>query len=197
MHIKKFMTKVLNYTYNTKTKTFNDDGGKFCMNKVLPCPPELKKVTSPVRAENGETEKEFEARVKRHKEMYGSEDWYDWQCNNWGTKWDAFDIDFDIDIENNDVSYNFNTAWSPITHFLQNIATKYPLLTFELYYEEPGAGFCGDFEVEGGEITNDDEREFVDRRCCSCGEDCEEGEELNEYGDCPTCAGDNEEEDED
>ncbi len=37
---------------------------------------------------------------------YGFPDWYDWRVENWGTKWDASQIDC------NENSITFNTAWS-------------------------------------------------------------------------------------
>lgn len=37
---------------------------------------------------------------------YGYDTWYDWRCDNWGTKWNACDVYVGRDI------IEFNTAWS-------------------------------------------------------------------------------------
>ena len=39
---------------------------------------------------------------------YGYDTWYDWSCNNWGTKWNAYDTY----IDKNANVIEFNTAWS-------------------------------------------------------------------------------------
>ena len=41
---------------------------------------------------------------------YGFNNWYDWAWENWGTKWDAYDVQLDewgLTLE-----YRFNTAWN-------------------------------------------------------------------------------------
>lgn len=193
MSIIKFMKEVLEYNYNKTEKNFHDGQSCFSMNRILPCPEELTKVTCPVRAENGETEKEFKARTKKHRELYGCDNWYDWNCNNWGTKWDVCEPQ--RDVHEDWVSYDFQTAWSPICTFLASIGMDYPLLQFELHYEEPGNGFQGDYEISEGAETRNDESDYVDKQCHSCGEDCDKGEELNDDGECPDCAALNKEDD--
>jgi len=41
-------------------------------------------------------------------------DWYNWRCTNWGTKWNAYEIEVDWDEEYKEcIEINFQTAWSP------------------------------------------------------------------------------------
>lgn len=45
---------------------------------------------------------------------YGAIDWYDWCCDNWSTKWNAFDVEVeDIDEESDICWFKFTTAWCP------------------------------------------------------------------------------------
>ncbi len=83
--------------------------------------------------------------------------WYDWQIENWGTKWNAYDIHAPDTfpqaltfIEHNECSdgesmleYHFDTAWSPPMAWLHTAREVYPDLTFTLWYTEEGMGFCG------------------------------------------------------
>lgn len=68
--------------------------------------------------------------------------WYDWDCANWGTKWDVDDEDIsydDIDwaIENNtDVDFGFNTAWAPPIPIFERMAEMG--IEFDVSCEEPG-----------------------------------------------------------
>jgi hypothetical protein len=36
--------------------------------------------------------------------------WYDWSCEHWGTKWSACDINLDESIDD-ELTYRFDTAW--------------------------------------------------------------------------------------
>lgn len=71
------------------------------------------------------------------------EDWYNWQCNNWGTKWDfgADEYDDPVVVENNKVSVSFNTAWSPPIQFYEKLVQ----LGYNVRgtYFEAGMAFCG------------------------------------------------------
>lgn len=53
-------------------------------------------------------------RILENINTYGYIDWYDWCCNNWGTKWNAFDIDVEeMDEEYDECLVRFTTAWVP------------------------------------------------------------------------------------
>ena len=68
--------------------------------------------------------------------------WYMWCVNNWGTKWDAGDVD----IEYNDaeiLELEFDTAWSPPEGIMEKLREKYPELSFQCFYDEPGCESAG------------------------------------------------------
>jgi hypothetical protein len=65
---------------------------------------------------------------------YGSEDWYDWAINNWGTKWGCYEPHGD------DTSYNFQTAWSPPSReIFEMLAKDIPNFYYD-WEEEQGYG---------------------------------------------------------
>ena len=75
---------------------------------------------------------------------------YDWQIANWGTKWNAYEVypsTFPLVLEEvedkGDLTFSFETAWSPPIEWLIQMSEKYPALTFSLMYDEPGMAFCG------------------------------------------------------
>lgn len=130
---------------------------EFTMNGILPLPDELKETTAPAywRGEKDDVEgqAEFEKNNQRLRETYGYDNWYDWQLNNWGTKWDADTINIDSDEATLGISYC--TAWSPNEAWVKYAATQFPELKFYLSYEEPGCNFCGLLVCEGGEVSED------------------------------------------
>jgi|SRR3972149_1450363 len=79
--------------------------------------------------------------------------WYDWSLLNWGTKWDLADVRLSRKKDGTELLYEFDTAWSPPTQWLESVVKKYPSLTFELNFEEPGMGFAGILVGDGGEIV--------------------------------------------
>jgi len=42
----------------------------------------------------------------------GRPNWYEWQCDNWGTKWNAYEQSFE-DTGYGVLQVQFDTAWSP------------------------------------------------------------------------------------
>ena len=124
------------------------------------------------------------------------EDWYDWSCDNWGTKWDACDPNIN-ESEPQCFSVSFDTAWTPPIAWIQNIMDKYPNLEFSLEYDEPGMAYgghlianssSGRFENHHWDIASasecceakvlyeDDEGYTLDvgeYQCSKCKEDCE------------------------
>ena len=68
--------------------------------------------------------------------------WYMWCVNNWGTKWDAGDVD--IEYEDSEIlELEFDTAWSPPEGIMEKLREKYPDLSFQCFYDEPGMEVAG------------------------------------------------------
>ena len=75
------------------------------------------------------------------------ENWYGWNVDNWGTKWDA-----SISIENDQLQrlddetleLRFETAWSPPIAFYRFLSENGWDVSAKYY--EPGIGFIGEYD---------------------------------------------------
>jgi len=86
------------------------------------------------------------------KEVRKGQEWWDWRIQNWGTKWDV-EAEL-VDDWGNGLAYQFDSAWSPPTKWLETISAKWPDLTFKLKYDEPGMGFAGVAVATAGKIQD-------------------------------------------
>ena len=68
--------------------------------------------------------------------------WYDWQIQNWGTKWEPTDIDVE-QTDDMELELTFNTAWSPPEEICRAIRNKYPDISVSWFYDEPGCEIAG------------------------------------------------------
>ena len=118
-----------------------------------------------------------------------SDEWYNWNINNWGSKWDLCDVEFcgnDKDSwEEGIVQLTFNTAWSPTTEVISTLANQHKKLSFTYIYHESGSDYWGKHEFskgeevfyEGGELSNAPcsvKEELMGNThhwCYECGED--------------------------
>jgi len=82
------------------------------------------------------------------------ENWYNWQCHNWGTKWIG-DVYFVEHAQGDALTINFSTAWSPPEPWLEKASIKYPDLHFHLLYQEEGMDFGGYFTAQNGETAGE------------------------------------------
>ena len=82
-----------------KREQWND----FDFNRIQKMPKDLEDTTSPTQKGD---EKKAEQRLKK----YGAKDWYDWNCKNWGTKWNSVDTEITVD-DRLGLTYKFKTAW--------------------------------------------------------------------------------------
>jgi hypothetical protein len=85
---------------------------------------------------------------------YGASGWYAWNCENWGTKWDAGDAYLAGETDE-ELNYSYQTAWSPALPALLKGSEKYPELTFHVTFTEEGGGFAGLREFAKGECTRE------------------------------------------
>lgn len=124
-------------TLNTKDGEGNEVPFSFA--QTVPPPANL------FRGNIGEAEqKECEAK--------GIPNWYDWQSENWGVKWDANDAT--VRIAPKSVKVWFDTAWAPPLAWFKSFAARFPTLTAELAYNECGMSFYGVAEATNGEMSD-------------------------------------------
>ena len=90
---------------------------------------------------------------------YDDQRWYNWCCNNWGTKWDFGKDEYHdpAEIVNHEVDISFNTAWSPPLPAIEQLSLQYPELEMTLEYEEE-QGWGGEMTIVNGETIG--EREY-------------------------------------
>ena len=66
---------------------------------------------------------------------YGHSSWYDWRVENWGTKWNSYDLDR-ID----DDTIAFSTAWANPEPIIKKLSAKYPDLIIEHWWADEDIG---------------------------------------------------------
>lgn len=105
------------------------------------------------------------------KAWFQSNNWYDWNVRNWGTKWDVANSDEDsypetelIEDTETFLQYSFNTAWSPPIPVINLLSKQYPSLKINLDYEEE-TGWGGEIEFTNGEEITISEYGWKCREC--------------------------------
>ena len=121
------------------------------------------------------------------KENHPVFNWYDWHCDNWGTKWNACDPS--VNQHNNELLISFQTAWSPPRQFMDSFFAYLVELGLEAHYTwEEEQGFGANLSLIDGKVELTEEwdmptshADFEDRdNQCPC-----EMWEEEMYDDCP------------
>jgi hypothetical protein len=82
----------------------------------------------------------------RLKSLFGSDNWYTWANNNWGTKWDIDGDDGIVnDLDTHNCSLTFSTAWSPPEPIINKLREMFPNLEFSGMYVGEGYEFSDVF----------------------------------------------------
>jgi hypothetical protein len=138
-------------------------------NKIAPIPTELEGTRSPLLIITQEEYDEQERRIAtddltkqerewgvsrgltreladEYQQKFGATDWYNWQIENWGTKWNASEsINFGDGIE-------FNTAWSTPFNLIIALSKKYPEVSINVRYADEDFGYnVGEYTLLNGE----------------------------------------------
>lgn len=121
--------------------------------------------------------------------------WYDWNNENWGTKWDAQRVSTsEVTIAPNGkttVTYTFETAWAEPVEAYKVLAAKYPHLRFDMTAEY-SLGALSRYITNDGELILTEEhgeaeshQDYVDRGLATnCL--CQSGYDEDEwFDDCP------------
>jgi hypothetical protein len=104
----------------------------FSFQSILPCPQDLLDVTDDAPSD--------------YKDQlfldYGYCNCYDWQVNNWGTKWDASDCYLDYEEEES-ACWQFETVRIPPEGIYEELSNRFPNLSISWFYDEPSMQISG------------------------------------------------------
>ena len=68
--------------------------------------------------------------------------WYHWNITNWGTKWDACNVEIDY-ADEQQIEVTFDTAWSPPEPICERLREMFEDVNISWFYDEPGMEFAG------------------------------------------------------
>ena len=69
--------------------------------------------------------------------------WYSWRLTNWGTKWDAYEVEIDDSELHYGFEVSFDTAWSPPEEICYAIKEQFDDLSVSWFFDEPGMEVAG------------------------------------------------------
>ena len=78
------------------------------------------------------------------------EEWYAYNVEVYGFKWNCDTMSWDVDSEGTTITISFDSPWSPPSQLYETLAERYQSVV--AYYYEPGMAFCGKF-VDGFDET--------------------------------------------
>lgn len=108
------------------------------LQELIPCPAEL--LDERTGSYGGEDAEDKDQLREQLKAKYGFSGWYEWQCANWGTKWDLCEPSIER-IDDNTIAVSCGTAWAPpIPAYERMEEMGYEV---EAFYFEPGMCFAG------------------------------------------------------
>ena len=85
--------------------------------------------------------------------QYGADSWYDWCCENWGTKWNANNT-YVVD----DTEIEFDTAWSCPVNIFKELSRQFSGVEIVVEFADEDIGSnCGKITFLNGEIE-----EYID-----------------------------------
>ena len=85
--------------------------------------------------------------------QYGADSWYDWCCENWGTKWNANNT-YIVD----DTEIEFDTAWSCPVNIFKELSRQFSGVEIVVEFADEDIGSnCGKITFLNGEIE-----EYID-----------------------------------
>lgn len=90
---------------------------------------------------------------------YGHATWYEWCNDNWGTKWQAYNLSEEWLVGDKEAEIDFCTAWSPPIPIIEQLSFNYPDLKFKMKFADEGKNFLGYVVFEKCKLIEDVEIE--------------------------------------
>ena len=156
--------KLLNEVQSSVSKGIRADQEKGLLNHFRPMPDDL---TDTVKGFDNSIPEWQKKSSKLLEEKHGADNWYDWQCKNWGTKWDVYCDDIkEWDVKKEwkgpyHIALEFDTAWGPPTEAIKRLKMSYAaqISFLRILYVAEG-DYCGIYNGLTGEHIED--AEFID-----------------------------------
>ena len=128
--------------------TLRGKNNSYSFNNVIPMPEELRNTVADFKGNQAMVTK------------YGFNNWYDWSCAKWGTKWDVAEISKHGKkrggpFKNQPMKMSLHTAWSPACPVWRKISELNPTIKIHLQYVDEciGNGFGEDIYLNGEVIS--------------------------------------------
>lgn len=112
--------------------------GNFCKH-VIPTPKELTETVAGHCGDGYEQELN-QFKIQLNEKYFGAADWYNFQVNRWGTKWDVEPYDT-VTLDGNGITFGFDSAWSPPIGVYEALVEQG--FKVKAYYWESGMCFAG------------------------------------------------------
>ena len=117
---------------------------------------------------------------------YGAPNWYDWCCNHWNTKWNAYDC---VPIDPSDKMLIFETAWDSVPPIVEALSRKFPDIEISYGWADEDIGYnVGRLSIKDGKVLSTEiyeggSREAYEQAAAIMGDDLSEwGLVLSEDG---------------
>lgn len=131
----------------------------------------------------------IEPEDKEH--YFTGDNWYNWNVENWGTKWDAYHSEVSSVDTPEGLFYTFETPWGIPEPVFRAMVSQFPELGFHFWSEEE-QGWGAEYKGENGRLVLTKEWDIPDSHADYVDRENEEGcicsweEDQNEwYSDCP------------
>lgn len=82
------------------------------------------------------------------------DNWYEWRCKNWGTKWELHPSECFVWTTTKSIWYNFQSAWSPPLPVVERLSRHFPTNFMRIEFEEKGMAITGNVKYQAGFVLN-------------------------------------------
>ena len=107
---------------------------------------------------DGPEEKDSKKKEELKKE-HGHDNWYDWCCDKWGTKWPARGLGLKnspdmLRVGDEKLIVSMDTAWSLPNGIITTMANDHPFVRIFITCMEEALFFGGSMTIHGGKVSN-------------------------------------------
>ena len=147
-NINKFLTAICTSEHSETTDPYDYS----ILHKLVPTPQDLVDTVAGWSADPV-TQAEYQRKFDENLAKYGHKDWYDWNLDNWGTKW--ADGETHIAMRNDGFcGLRFETPWCAPEAGIDKVSKLFPEIEFVLTYMEQGVGFVGATAYKNGTVAS-------------------------------------------